>query len=81
MNGPMPTRDGDIVISHGEASPSLFVLWQAIESAQQDARVEQYRSTALGRAAALTLARLMAAESRGAIFLLETALGTWTELS
>jgi hypothetical protein len=77
----MPTRDGDIVVSHADASPSVYTLWQAIEDAQQEAHVDQYRSTALGRVAAMTLARLMAAESRGAIFLLEMDAGSWTELS
>jgi hypothetical protein len=81
MIGAMPTRAGDIVISHAVASASFYVLWKVIDEGQQESRPEQYASTALGRTAALALARMMARESRGAVFSLDAATSAWTKLA
>jgi hypothetical protein len=80
MTEAMPTRDGDIVISHVEASAAFYLLWTVIDEGQQEPRPEQYASTALGRTAALALARMMARESRGAVIFLDAAMSGWTKL-
>jgi hypothetical protein len=77
----MPTRDGDIVISHPEQSTPNYVLWVVLEDGQEEAPPDAFTYTALGRTAALHLAAGMARENRGAVFLREVETSAWTRVS
>ena len=80
MTGPMPTRDGDIVITHSEDSRSLFLVWRVTDDGQQWCERITSSALAMGRQGALKLAARMATESRGAIYLLDPASGEWTKI-
>lgn len=81
MVGPMPTKAGDIVVSHPEAATSMSSVWHVMADGQQECGQPGSASHAIGRSGALKLARLMARESGGDIFLLDTDSGRWTTLS
>ena len=79
--GPIPTRDGDIVISHDPASRSLYSVWHVTTDAQQACGLAaEPASSALGRPAALRLAHLLAVKSRGADFFVDPVSGQWTKI-
>ena len=78
VTGPMPTRRGDIVISHDDASRTMYCVWHIVADAQQIAGTSESTSTAMGRTAALKLAAMMAKSSSGAVYLLNTDTATWT---
>jgi hypothetical protein len=80
MTGPIPTRDGDIVISHDDTSWSMYSVWCVAIDGQQ-ACGETESSAAMGRPGALKLAKLMARESRGAIYILDSGSAAWIKLS
>ena len=80
MTGPIPTRDGDIVVSHQDARLSLYAVWRVVSDAQQACGETGYTAQALGRLGALGLATLMAAERRGAVFFLDWGSGDWTKI-
>ena len=81
MTGLMPTRDGDIVISHRESSASVYLIWPVAEKAQQKASPRLYTSTAIGRARAMKFATSLARKSRGRIFFFDTDSEKWTKLA
>ena len=81
MTGLMPTRNGDIVISHRESSASVFLIWPVAETAQQIASPLLYTSPAIGRARAMKFATSLARRSRGRIFFVDTDSKVWTKLA
>ncbi len=82
MIGMMPTRTGDVVVTHSAADPSRCQLWHVEADLQQTVSPSGYTSTACGLQAALKLAKMMGRESRGgAVFLRELDTLTWTKLS
>ena len=81
MTGLMPTRDGDIVISHRESSASVYLIWPVAEKAQQKASPLLYTSTAMGRARAIKFATALARTRRGRIFFVDTDSDDWTKLA
>ena len=80
MTGPMPTRDGDIVITHSEESRSLFLVWRVTDDGQQESVKTASTAWAMGREAALKLAAIMANESRGVIYWHDPTSGEWTRI-
>ena len=81
MTGPMPTRDGDIVISHRGSNPAMYSVWYMLEDRQQDVSPPVDAAPASGRPEAVQLGLSMARESRGALFCRDTDSGTWTKVS
>jgi hypothetical protein len=77
----MPTRDGDIVISHRESSASVYVIWPVGATAQQKASPMLYTSTASRRAVAMKLAVSLARTSHGRVFFVDTDSDEWTKLA
>ena len=80
MTGPVPTRDGDVMIAAENAS-AVFAVWTVGRDGQQEPDADTYVSAALGRPGAKQLAFLMAREMRGSVFFLERQMGTWTKLT
>lgn len=81
--GPIPTRDGDVVITYDRSVPTDHVLWTVLDDGQQQpgwilSAVVILRS---GRLSARTLAGHMARVTGGAVFYHELTDGTWTRLS
>ena len=76
----MPTRDGDVVIV-AEDTSVMFSVWTVSREGQQAPDPETHTSSALGRDGAKKLAFLMARATRGSVFFLERAAGTWTKLT
>ena len=81
MTGLMPTRNGDIVISHRESSASVYLIWPVTETAQQKAGSPQCTSTAIGRDRAMKFAISLARTSRGRILFVDTDSKEWTKLA
>ena len=81
MTGLMPTRNGDIVISHRESSASVYLIWPVAEKAQQKASPLLYTSAAIGRARAMKFATSLARTNRGRIFFVDTDSKEWTKLA
>jgi hypothetical protein len=81
MTGLMPTRHGDIVISHRESSASVYLIWPVAEKAQQKASPRLYTSTMMGRARAMKFAISLARTSKGRIFFVDTDSDDWTKLA
>jgi hypothetical protein len=76
----MPTREGDLVVSHDETSKSMHSVWRVVVSGQQVADSSSSGASAIGGPAALHLARMMARERKGAIYLVDPTSGVWKEL-
>jgi hypothetical protein len=81
MTGPMPTRDGDVVIAHGVSVRSIYVVWTVGEDREQEPSPAASAASARGREAAQALAARVARESHGAIFFHDLAAGRWTKLT
>jgi hypothetical protein len=81
MTGLMPTRNGDIVISHRESSASVYLIWPVTAAAQQKAGSPLRTSTAIGRARAMKFAISLARTSRSRIFFVDTDTEEWTKLA
>jgi hypothetical protein len=78
----MPTRDGDVVVvSTGGTEPALCTLWHVDRDDQQVPGPTTAVSTAHGTDAALQLAKMMARESRGSVFLFDQETLSWTQPS
>ena len=78
MTGPMATRDGDVVIAH--RNRTAFAVWAVTDDGQQEPRPDTHVSIALGRPGALQLGRMIARDSRGAVFVVEQDGVTWTKV-
>ena len=81
MTGPMPTRDGDIVITHSEDSRSLFLVWRVTDDGQQACAGTTESAWAMGREGALKLAAIMAKDYRGAIYMHDPTSGEWMKVA
>jgi hypothetical protein len=77
----MPTRAGDVVVSCTDREPARCTLWRVEADAQQVHEPAASVSTAHGSGAALKLAKMMARETRGAVFLFDQATSMWTQAS
>ena len=75
---PMPTRAGDVVISHGDDHAFRFCVWHVETDLQQTRRSSRCIATALGHPAALTVARLIMQE-HSSVFEVEQDGVTWTK--
>ena len=75
----MPTRAGDVVVSCTDSEPARCTLWHVVADAQQVPEPAARVSVALGTDAALKLAKMMARESRAAVFLFDQDALTWTQ--
>lgn len=78
MTGPMPTREGDVVVSHSDSESSRYAVWRVEADVQQTPSASAYVSTAYGAVAALRLGRKMLVQIRSAVFVLELDSLTWT---
>jgi hypothetical protein len=81
MTGPMPTRNGDIVISHDAIFRSLYAVWRVSTDGQQARDAAAFVIKRIGRADAVNMAKLMARESRSAIYLVDSTSASWVCLS
>jgi hypothetical protein len=81
MTGPMPTRDGDIVISHCGSNPPTYSVWYVLEDLQQAVSPPVDPATVIGRPEAVQLGRSMARESKGTLYFHDTDARTWTKVS
>ena len=77
----MPTRNGDIVISHDAELRSLYAVWRVSRKGQQARAAAAFVFKAIGRADAVNMAKLMARESRSAIYLIDLSSAWWVSLS
>lgn len=80
MIGPMPTRDGDVVITQG-TDRSTFAVWVVVDDGQQAPAPTAYTATAVGRAAARQMAHWLALDTKGTVYLLDATSGRWTRLA
>jgi hypothetical protein len=79
---PMPTRIGDVVISHPSAKSWKYFVWRVFLNRQQVVNSRTAATAAIGGSAAMALARLMVREQgAGAIYFLQEDTLTWTKLS
>ena len=80
MTAQMPTRSGDVVITHSAAAPSRYYLWHVEADQQQNVNGCGYLLTTCGLHAAIKAASVMADETGSAVFLRELNTLTWTKL-
>jgi hypothetical protein len=79
MTGPMPTHDGDVVVSHNGAKMQLCAVWTVASDFQQTPSPDAFLCSALGFEAALRLGALIVRErQRGTLFLFDNDSLTWT---
>jgi hypothetical protein len=79
MPVPMPSKVGDVVITHVLGARSSYLVWVVIRDGQREPGDVAAEASELMDA--MTEARRLAARSGGAIFLLEQESGLWTPLS
>lgn len=80
MTGPMPTRDGDVVVS--QLVGAEFLVWHVVHDGQQQPSPgERGAPVVMGRSTAVALGRMMARASRGSVFFVEQDTLNWTKLS
>jgi hypothetical protein len=72
---PMPTRVGDVVITHVISTRSSYLVWLAVNDAQQEPRDVAAETTEL--IDAIIAARDLAKMTHGAVFLREHGSGLW----
>jgi hypothetical protein len=77
----MPTQNGDVVISHDAKSRSLYAVWRVSTKGQQARATAAFVFNAIGRPDAVNMAKLMARESRSAIYLIDVSSVSWVCLS
>ncbi len=82
MTEPMPTRKGDVVVSHRGTGVSLCAVWIVEADLQQTPSPSTYVSIALGTEAAFKLAkRTIRKRRRADVFLFDQGSLTWTKPS
>ena len=79
MSGPMPTRPGHIVITHGEATRSLYLVWRVTSDGQQHCEEMASSAWAMSPEGAMKLAGVMAGERGCAIFSHDPESGEWMQ--
>jgi hypothetical protein len=77
----IPTRDGDVVVSHSQAWRFEYLVWPVVDDGQQQPRATVSTIATRGRDAALDMARRLARNTSGAVFVLECDSGAWSTLA
>jgi hypothetical protein len=79
MTGPMPTLDGDIVVTHNEYTHSLYVIWRVSSDGEQACGEWKASTLATAREEALQIAASMAADH--VIYSFDPGSDEWAKLA
>ena len=81
QTGRIPTKPGDIIVTHSAGAGASYHVWRVDTFGQQDVGPSGYAFTAAGLIEALQRIDIMVDAHPGSIFLRELDTFNWTRLS
>ena len=79
MTGPIPTLNGDVVVTHNEYTHSVYVIWRVSGDGEQACREWKASALATAREDALKIATSMAANH--VIYWFDPGSDEWAKLA